>query len=95
MMTPINRRELLAGLAALAVGTAPRQMAATPRMRVLLLGTQGGPNFNATRAETASLVIIGNQLHLVDCGYGALAALIRAEPQLSRRGACVPDAPAR
>jgi ribonuclease BN (tRNA processing enzyme) len=80
MIAAINRRELLGGLAAvLAVGTAPRLMAATPGMRVLLLGTQGGPNFNALRAETASLVIIGDQLHLVDCGYGALAGLIRAD----------------
>ena len=80
MIAAINRRELLGGLAAmLAVGAAPRLMAATPAMRVLLLGTQGGPNFNALRAETASLVIMGDQLHLVDCGYGALAALIRAD----------------
>jgi ribonuclease BN (tRNA processing enzyme) len=74
-------------VAALVAGTTSRQVAAqntaagkvSRGMRVLLLGTQGGPNFNTQRAETASLVIIGNQLHLVDCGYGALAALIRAD----------------
>ena len=47
-------------------------------MRVMLLGTQGGPNFNAQRAEASSVVIIGGTMYLVDCGYGALAALIRA-----------------
>jgi ribonuclease BN (tRNA processing enzyme) len=80
MIEAFNRRELLSGLAAaLAVATVARAAAAPNRMRVVLLGTQGGPNFNATRAETASLVIINNQLHLVDCGYGALAGLIRAD----------------
>ncbi len=64
--------------ALLAQGT-PAAKAAPNDMRVVLLGTQGGPNFNAVRAETASLVIVGNQLHLVDCGYGALAGLIRAD----------------
>jgi ribonuclease BN (tRNA processing enzyme) len=78
MTLAINRREVLGGFAAVLAGMAPRLMAATPGMRVLLLGTQGGPNFNALRAETASLVILGDQLYLVDCGYGALAALIRA-----------------
>jgi ribonuclease BN (tRNA processing enzyme) len=80
MTAAFNRREVLAGLAALGL---PAGLAAAPgpaarSMQVLLLGTQGGPNFNALRAETASLVIIGDQMHLVDCGYGALAALLRA-----------------
>jgi ribonuclease BN (tRNA processing enzyme) len=82
----LNRRDVLAGLAAALALPAARGFAqnavagpAPGGMHVVLLGTQGGPNFNATRAETASLVIIGEQLHLVDCGYGALAALIRAD----------------
>jgi ribonuclease BN (tRNA processing enzyme) len=80
MSKAFNRREVLAAVAAsLATATAPRLMAAAGGMQVVLLGTQGGPNFNTLRAETASLVIIGNQLHLVDCGYGALAGLIRAD----------------
>src|SRR4249920_395520 len=87
MSEAFNRREVLAGLAALALAAASRPAAAQQPaariaangMRVLLLGTQGGPNFNALRAETASLVIMGDQVHLVDCGYGALAALIRAD----------------
>ena len=78
MTAAFNRREVLAGLAALGL---PAGLAAAPgpaarSMQVLLLGTQGGPNFNAMRAETASLVIIGDQMHLVDCGYGALAPVL-------------------
>jgi ribonuclease BN (tRNA processing enzyme) len=47
-------------------------------MRAVLLGTQGGPNFNPTRGETANVIVIDDRLTLVDCGYGALGALVRA-----------------
>jgi ribonuclease BN (tRNA processing enzyme) len=54
---------------------APSPVAGT---RLVLLGTQGGPNFNATRGETASVVIADGQPYLVDCGYGTLGALKKA-----------------
>ena len=46
--------------------------------RLVLLGTQGGPNYTATRGEAANAVIAGGQPYLIDCGYGALAALKKA-----------------
>ena len=46
--------------------------------RLILLGTQGGPNFNATRSEAASALVIDGKTYLVDCGYGALGALRKA-----------------
>lgn len=46
--------------------------------RLVLLGTQGGPNFNTERGETASAVIVDGAIYLVDCGYGTLAALREA-----------------
>ncbi len=46
--------------------------------RIVLLGTQGGPNFNAQRGETASAVVVAGHAYLVDCGYGTLAALGKA-----------------
>lgn len=52
--------------------------AAATGTRLLLLGTQGGPNFTLTRGETASAVLVGGFTYLVDCGYGTLGALIRA-----------------
>jgi ribonuclease BN (tRNA processing enzyme) len=52
--------------------------AADPRDKLLLLGTQGGPNFLPERSETASAVIRDGVPYLVDCGYGTLGALIRA-----------------
>ena len=78
-----TRRTLLAGiggLATLAALPARGGAAAAPArgLRALLLGTQGGPNFNATRGETASLVMLDDRLYLVDCGYGALGAIVRA-----------------
>src|SRR5690606_17245775 len=48
------------------------------RDRLLLLGTQGGPNFLPERGETASAVIVEGVPYLVDCGYGTLGALIRS-----------------
>lgn len=44
----------------------------------MLLGTQGGPNFTATRGEAANAVVVDGQPYLVDCGYGTLAALKKA-----------------
>jgi ribonuclease BN (tRNA processing enzyme) len=48
-----------------------------PRTGLTLLGTQGGPNYNGRRSETASAVIVDGHPYLVDCGYGTLAALIK------------------
>jgi ribonuclease BN (tRNA processing enzyme) len=47
-------------------------------VRLILLGTQGGPNYNALRGEQANVVVAGGQPYLVDCGYGTLAALKKA-----------------
>lgn len=76
-----SRRQVLALAAALAgaaVLPAPGRAAAASGLRAVLLGTQGGPNFNLVRGETASVVMLDKRLYLVDCGYGALAALVRA-----------------
>ena len=45
---------------------------------VVLLGTQGGPNFNAERAESANAVVVDGTPYIVDLGEGALAAMRRA-----------------
>jgi ribonuclease BN (tRNA processing enzyme) len=57
------------------------QAASTPPpagMRVVLLGTQGGPNYTAARGECASAILVDGRPYLVDCGYGTLAALKKA-----------------
>jgi ribonuclease BN (tRNA processing enzyme) len=45
---------------------------------LVLLGTQGGPNFTVERSECANAVVVDGRAYLVDCGYGTLAALVRA-----------------
>jgi ribonuclease BN (tRNA processing enzyme) len=57
------------------------QAASTPPaagMRLVLLGTQGGPNYTAARGECASAILVDGRPYLVDCGYGTLAALKKA-----------------
>lgn len=56
------------------------QPAAVPAdgTHLVLLGTQGGPNFNAERGEAANAVVVDGRPYLVDCGYGTLAALVRS-----------------
>jgi len=82
-MPLITRREtllqLLAGAAAIAAVPALAGEGNPPGgFRAILLGTQGGPNFTPSRAETASVVALDDRLYMVDCGYGALGGLIRA-----------------
>ena len=71
----ISRRAVLKGGIGL-FGAGLLQPSASTRL--VLLGTQGGPNFTAARGECASAVIVDGQPILVDCGYGTLAALKKA-----------------
>ena len=45
---------------------------------IILLGTQGGPNFNLHRGETASVLLVDDVPYLIDCGYGTMQALHEA-----------------
>jgi ribonuclease BN (tRNA processing enzyme) len=45
---------------------------------LILLGTQGGPGVNPARGEAANVVVVDGQPYVVDCGYGALRALVQA-----------------
>jgi len=79
-MHQFKRRQVLKGMAAVMTLLTARQAAAQSSNgpRLLLLGTQGGPNFNLQRGETASAVLLDDHIYMVDCGYGAMAALVRA-----------------
>ena len=72
----IDRRAFLAGCSAV-VATAAR--AQSPVLatgtHLVLLGTQGGPNFNAERNECSNAIVVDGRTYLVDCGYGSLGAL--------------------
>jgi len=45
---------------------------------VVLLGTQGGPNFNTERAESANALVVDGMPYVIDLGEGALAAMRKA-----------------
>jgi ribonuclease BN (tRNA processing enzyme) len=74
----MKRRTVLHGLGALAAARCLPARAQAGAMKLVLLGTQGGPNFNLLRGEAANVLVVDERLYLIDCGYGALAALVRA-----------------
>jgi ribonuclease BN (tRNA processing enzyme) len=76
----VQRRNFLKTLAAISGGAAlPASLyAQASGTQILLLGTQGGPNFNLQRGETASLLMVDDVPYLVDCGYGTMQALRKA-----------------
>ena len=70
-------RLLAGGGLGLAGGLAEAQASPIPSngTYLVLLGTQGGPNFNALRNEFANAIVVDGQPYLIDCGYGALGAI--------------------
>ncbi|HTM02331.1 MAG TPA: MBL fold metallo-hydrolase [Vicinamibacterales bacterium] len=80
------RATALAPLARLATLNASVQgggAAAAPQvsqtgMRLVLLGTQGGPNVNTRRAQGSNALVVDGRQYLVDCGYGAVRSLVAA-----------------
>lgn len=46
--------------------------------QLVLLGTQGGPNFRDSRKECANAIVVDGRIYVVDCGYGALDRLGQA-----------------
>jgi ribonuclease BN (tRNA processing enzyme) len=58
------------------IGVMPAAPPARPGTWLVLLGTRGGPSIDATRAQTASAVVVDGRPYLVDCGYGALRQLV-------------------
>lgn len=68
---------LLAGMGtrmALAAGPA----ASSDKTRLYIMGTQAGPSVGGSRYQTCYAVVVGEDIYVVDCGYGATAQLVRA-----------------
>ena len=75
-----TRRHLLQLSAGVAAGLALPAFAADAKgTRLILLGTQGGPNLNLRRSETSSLLVVDGVPYMIDCGYGALRGLVAAD----------------
>ena len=80
-MGSITRRKFVGGAAALSVAAAfaPWSFAQSPRTRLVLLGTGGGPRVTAKgRAKPATLIVVNNVPYVIDCGDGVALQLVRA-----------------
>ena len=53
-------------------------MSRSSDVRLVLLGTAGGPLPSPTRSGIATAVVVGDRVHLVDCGTGVARQLRRA-----------------
>lgn len=69
---------LLLALTVLQPGTASAPRAQAPAIRVLLLGTGGGPNSNSERAGPSALIEAGAERLMVDVGRGVVSQLRQA-----------------
>lgn len=53
-------------------------------MRLVLLGTAGGPRIKTNRSGSAQAVVAGGKVYVVDCGYGVARQLVLAGLSLDR-----------
>jgi len=86
MSKSIDRRQFIGGAAGLGsvIGlTGALSHAQSAGTRLILLGTQGGPNFNAGRNECGNAIVVDGRIYVVDMGYGSLGAI--AESGLNYR----------
>ena len=88
-----SRRRLLQGagiaLAALATGHAPAFAALgskrpTPKSKLVLLGTAGGPTPKRDRSAPANAIVIGDDIYVIDCGDGVARQMVLAGLDLKR-----------
>src|SRR5215471_395470 len=80
-----RRREFIKAALPLAeilgrVGIAAPQAA---RMRLILLGTGGGPRPRKANSASAQVIVSGGVAYVVDCGNGVARQLVRADVPLS------------
>src|SRR5687767_354257 len=87
----LDRRQTVAGLGGLlgplaVLAGEGRAAAPAGATRVILLGTKGGPPLSARsgRANSSTVLLIGEAAYVVDCGYGVSRQLISAGVSLDR-----------
>ena len=79
----MDRRTFLVTAAAAAptiqtLARAPGPRVSRASMRLILLGTAGGPRPHATRGAPAQVVIVNGAAYVVDCGNGVARQLVAA-----------------
>jgi len=58
-----------------ALANAQETVPGTSGTDLILLGTQGGPNFRVERVECSSAIVVDGRIYVIDCGYGALGRM--------------------
>ncbi len=56
---------------------------ATPKTRLILLGTGGGPRPRKTRVPSSQVVLVNDAAYVFDCGVGVATQLARADVPLN------------
>ncbi|MGA4635708.1 MBL fold metallo-hydrolase [Pseudomonas solani] len=74
-----SRHVLAAAITSMALGLGGVQASEAPSVRLLLLGTKGGPSLlQASSLPQSSVLMIGDDAYLLDAGYGASLRLVQA-----------------
>lgn len=83
-MTVVTRRDWLLGtLGACVAPMVPRRARGqTPRTRLILLGTGGGPTPKKTVSATATLIVANDTPYVIDCGDGVARQWVLADVPL-------------
>lgn len=84
-----SRRAALGGLGGLMTALAipvPGRASEPAKTGLILLGTGGGPVIGAQRSMMASVVVANGVPYLVDCGYGAGGAMVKAGVRIADLG---------
>ena len=82
----LTRREALAlsAGAILAPALTPSLAAGqSPRTKIVLLGTTGGPPLQVARAAPSNAIVVGGALYVVDCGNGVARQIVQAGLRLN------------
>ncbi|MHA7684194.1 MBL fold metallo-hydrolase [Cupriavidus sp. PET2-C1] len=89
-MIRMHRRQLLTlGAAAFAGAVLPglpraQEASREQGMRLILLGTKGGPRVGGKRSNPANLLLINGVPYVIDCGMGVSRQMVEAGVPLSR-----------
>ena len=68
---------MIAGIGARITGAA-EPPAAPRKTRLYIMGTQAGPSVGGARHQTCYAVVVGEDIYVVDCGYGATEQIVHA-----------------
>ena len=52
-------------------------------MRLILLGTAGGPTPKKSRAAPAQMILVNDEAYIIDCGNGVAQQIVKAGVKLS------------